>query len=64
MNSHLGSYDGGHYIAYTNIAKNWYKTDDNGVEKVDKEEVRNQSQNAYILIFKKTRAKNTPPIEY
>ena len=57
MNSHLGAYGGGHYIAYSNIAKTWYKTDDNGVEEVDKEDVRKQSENAYILIFKKTRAK-------
>ena len=64
MNSHLGGFGGGHYIAYSNIAKNWYKTDDNGVEKVNKEEVKEQSENAYILIFKKTRAKNSPVLEY
>ena len=64
MNQHRGAYGGGHYVAYSQIGKNWYETDDTGVKKVKKEFVREQSENAYILIFKKTRAKNPLKIEY
>jgi len=64
MNQHIGGYGEGHYIAYSNINREWYKTDDTGVSPVDKEIVRTQSENAYILIFKKTRAKNLSRIEY
>ena len=58
MNVHSGTVAGGHYIAYSKINGIWYEENDSEVNPIDKNTVKQLSEQAYILIFKKSRAKN------
>ena len=58
MNVHSGTVAAGHYIAYSKINGIWYEENDSEVKPIDKNIVKQLSEQAYILIFKKSRAKN------
>ncbi|XP_011504954.1 PREDICTED: ubiquitin carboxyl-terminal hydrolase 8 isoform X2 [Ceratosolen solmsi marchali] len=53
MSNHYGTMDGGHYTAYckNNTQNKWYKYDDHTVTEVHQNQVKSQSNSAYLLFY-------------
>ena len=49
--SHIGSIEGGHYVAYIKHNDKWYKCDDSFICEVEEEDVKNAQ--AYMLYYAK-----------
>jgi ubiquitin C-terminal hydrolase len=49
---HLGSYGGGHYIAYVKKEGTWYCANDNSVTKVTMQDVEKAARDGYLYFYK------------
>ncbi|CAH2560198.1 ubiquitin carboxyl-terminal hydrolase family protein [Cardinium endosymbiont of Oedothorax gibbosus] len=52
---HQGNESGGHYIAYVKREGKWYEANDLSVTEIREPEVRQQSQQAYLLFYTKVK---------